>query len=367
MSVLMLLNVALLVGVAWLMWSFDQRVALEASGIPRAVSERGALPSEEETTVQIFERVKSSVVYITTLAHRPVRRHFFGLDVERVQQGRGSGIVWDKRGHIVTNFHVIADAEEAVVTFADGSEWTAQLVGHTPDHDLAVLQVDAPEEHLSPIPIGTSRDLRVGQQALVIGNPFGLDQTLTTGVISALDREIDAMSDRTIYGVIQTDAAVNPGNSGGPLLDSSGLLVGVNTAIHSPSGDYTGIGFAVPVDTVNRIVPQLIRYGRAARPGLGVLLVSDRSAARLGIKGVAIRSILPRGPAAKTGLEGIQQDRWGRLHFGDVIVAVNGKRVAKVDDLLRHLDTFTVGEKVTLRLQRDGAEREVLVTLQAMD
>ncbi len=244
-----------------------------------------------------------SVVYLTSLA---LKRDIFSLNLFEIPHGAGSGFVWDQDGHIITNFHVIQEASGARVTLADHSVWDAQLVGTAPDQDLAVLYINAPKHQLKPIAIGTSGDLQVGQKVFAIGNPFGLDQTLTTGIISALGREINAVTGRTISGVIQTDAAINPGNSGGPLLDSAGRLIGVNTAIYSPSGVSTGIGFAVPVDTVNRVVPQLIRHGRIIRPGLGVRIADDATARRFGLQGVLIIQV-EKGSAAETaGLRGHQ-------------------------------------------------------------
>jgi len=212
---------------------------------PRAVTARGDLAEDEKGTISLFKAVSPSVVYITTMA---VRQEFFSLRALEVPQGAGSGFVWNDNGYIVTNYHVIAEAQGARVTLADRSTWSAQLVGAEPDKDIAVLKIDAPKHLLPPIPLGTSSDLQVGQKVFAIGNPFGFDQTLTTGVISGLGREIESATHRLIQGVIQTDAAINPGNSGGPLLDSAGRVIGINTAIVSPSGAYAGIGFAVPVD-----------------------------------------------------------------------------------------------------------------------
>lgn len=234
---------------------------------PRAIAPRGELTADERNTVEIFALTSPSVVHITTARQA---LNLFTLNVLEIPQGTGSGFVWDEAGHVVTNFHVIQGADAARVTLADQSTWRAKLVGVYPDRDLAVLRIDAPPERLHPIPIGESKGLKVGQKVLAIGNPFGLDQSLTTGVVSALNREIESITGRTIRGVIQTDAAINPGNSGGPLLDSAGRLIGVNTAIYSPSGASAGIGFAIPVDEVNRIVPRLIREGRIRRPVLGI-------------------------------------------------------------------------------------------------
>jgi S1-C subfamily serine protease len=228
----------------------------------RAVTPRGDLAADEKATIELYSQSRRSVVHITTLA---VRGDRLSMNVQKVPEGTGSGLIWDDAGHVVTNYHVIQHADDAIVTLSDQSSWRAKLVGAHPDRDVAVLQIDAPKDRLRPIPVGRSDDLQVGQKVFAIGNPFGLDQTLTTGVISALNREIESVTKRTIPGVIQTDAAINPGNSGGPLLDSSGRLIGVNTAIYSPSGGGSvGIGFAIPVDEVRRVVPQLIRTGHVA-------------------------------------------------------------------------------------------------------
>jgi S1-C subfamily serine protease len=266
-------------------------------------------------------------------------------------QGTGSGFVWDQEGHIITNFHVIQEASGAKVTLADNSDWEAQLVGVAPDQDLAVLSIKAPAERLHPIPVGTSANLQVGQKVFAIGNPFGLDQTLTTGIISALGREIQARTGRDITGVIQTDAAINPGNSGGPLLDSASRLIGVNTAIFSPSGSSAGIGFAVPVDTVNRVVPQLLRHGRVIRPGLGVRIADDATVTRLGLAGVLIFDVTEGSAAARAGLRGTRRDDQGRLILGDVIVAIDDNAVTSIHDLMTVLDTYKVGDQVTVAVQ----------------
>jgi S1-C subfamily serine protease len=329
----------------------------------RPATTADGLLREEHHVIGLFDRLSPSVVYITTMG---ATHSLFGS--RGVQpQGAGSGFIWDDKGHVVTNFHVIAQAQEAIVTLADGSEWPARFVGAAPDQDLAVLKIDAPSSRLPAIPIGRSKGLRVGQFAMAIGNPFGLDQTLTTGVISALDRQIESVSGRQIYGVIQTDAAINPGNSGGPLIDSGGRLIGVNTAIKSASGSSAGIGFAVPVDTVNRIVPQLIKSGKVTRPGLGVLLANDGIAARFGVKGVVVRGVNPGSPAESAGIIGLEQDRWGRVRLGDVIVGLDGKLVGNVDDLIREIDGHNVGDEVIVEVDRNGARREVKVKLASLE
>src|SRR6185436_6079626 len=268
---------------------------------PRPVAQRpdDRLGADEQSTIDVFSKFSRSVVHITSLE---THRDRMTLDVSEIPQGTGSGFVWDQDGHIVTNFHVVQGGDRASVTLNDNSTYPATIVGRAPDKDIAVLHIDAPPQKLLPLPIGTSSNLKVGQKVLAIGNPFGLDQTLTTGVISGLGREIKGVSQRPIFDVIQTDASINPGNSGGPLLDSSGRLIGINTAIYSPSGANAGIGFAVPVDTVNAIVPQLLRHGKVLRPGLGISIANDYQAQRIGIDGVIIYQVSPNGAAATAGL-----------------------------------------------------------------
>jgi S1-C subfamily serine protease len=246
-------------GLALLAFSSSNGVAQNrADAQPRAITPRGALQADELANINLFKQASPSVVNITSLG---VQRDMFSMNVQQVPRGTGTGFVWDAQGHIVTNFHVIQGGQGARVTLSDQSVYDAKLVGAFPDRDLAVLQIDAPKEKLPPLAMGSSRDLVVGQRVYAIGNPFGLDQTLTMGIVSALNREIESFNNRTIRGVVQTDAAINPGNSGGPLLDSAGRLIGVNTQIASPSGASAGIGFAIPVDEVNRIVPRRTRPG----------------------------------------------------------------------------------------------------------
>ena len=322
------------------------------------------LGADERATMAVFDKVSRSVVFISNTA---IQRDFWSLDTLEVPQGSGSGFVWNKQGHIVTNFHVIYGANSIKVTLGDRAEYKAAVIGVDPDHDLAVLQIQAPDDALSPVTVGTSQDLRVGQKVLAIGNPFGLDHTLTTGVVSALGRTIKSLSNRTIEGVIQTDAAINPGNSGGPLIDGSGRVVGVNTQIVSPSGAFAGIGFAVPMDTVNRIVPELIKHGKLIRPGLGVSLVPDAMVRRWGINGLVIGKVWRAGAADKAGLKGARETVSGRVELGDVIVAVGGKPVATVDDLLDVMENHRVGDQVTLEILRGNRREKVAVTLQAVN
>jgi S1-C subfamily serine protease len=335
---------------------------------PRPVAARGDLAADEASTVSLFEQASPSVVHLTNLG---VRRDLFGLNILEIPQGTGSGIVWDERGYIVTNFHVVQGAQAAQVRLSDQSTWKARMVGAAADQDVVVLKIDAPGALLRPILVGTSRDLKVGQKVFAIGNPFGLDHTLTTGVISALDREIRSVTGRAIRGVIQTDAAINPGNSGGPLLDSAGRLIGMNTAILSPGGDprgtYIGIGFAVPVDSLNRLVAQLISQGRVVRPGIGVQLAPDQTLRRLGLEGALVLEVLPGSPAERAGLRGTQRDEMGREQLGDLIVAADGKELKNTDDLSAVLDEKSVGSQVRLRIRRLDDEREVTVTLAELE
>jgi S1-C subfamily serine protease len=331
---------------------------------PRAVSPRGEFSPDEKSTIALFRQASPAVVNITAIG---VQQDLFTLNLYQIPQGTGSGFVWDTNGNIITNFHVIQNASAAQVTLADQSNWKAQLVGVAPDKDLAVLRIDAPAKRLHPIPIGTSKDLQVGQSVFAIGNPFGLDQTLTTGVISALNREIDSVTRRPIQGVIQSDAAINPGNSGGPLLDSAGRLIGVNTAIFSPSGVSAGIGFAIPVDTVNRLVPELIRSGKITRPGLGVQLdeqINEQITQRLGVKGVLVVDVVRGGAAAKAGIQPTRRDAEGRLRLGDIITAVDGKKVETPNDLFLALEKYKIGDAVNLTLLRDGRAVQAKVNLE---
>lgn len=334
-------------------------------GKPRVVTPSPAeLGSDERATMAVFERATKSVVFIANTA---IQRDPWSFNLFEAPQGSGTGFVWNKQGHIVTNFHVVYGANSITVTLADRTEYKATLIGADPDHDVAVLQIRTTEEALSPLTVGTSNDLRVGQKVLAIGNPFGLDHTLTTGVVSALGRTIKSLSNRTIEGVIQTDAAINPGNSGGPLLDSAGRLIGVNTQIVSPSGAFAGIGFAVPVDTVNRIVPELIKYGKLIRPGLGVSLVPDAMAKRWGIKGLIIGKVSRGSGAEQAGLKGARETFDGRVELGDVITAVDGKQVKTLDELMEVMERHKVNDQVTVEFLRETRRERVSVNLQAVN
>jgi S1-C subfamily serine protease len=328
----------------------------------RPVAERSGLTVEERSITELFEEASPAVAYITSVA---LRRDFFRFNVMEIPSGTGSGFVWDDRGNIVTNFHVIRDADRAEVTLADGSTWPADLVGFAREKDLAVLHIDAPRSKLRPISIGSSSDLKVGQTVLAIGNPFGYDQTLTTGIVSALGREIVSTEGIPIRDVIQTDAAINPGNSGGPLLDSAGRLIGVNTAIVSPSGAYAGIGFAIPVDTVNWVVPQLIAYGRVQRPTLGVELASDHVVRRAGIEGAVVIGVDSGSGAENAGIRPAYRDRRGRVVVGDVIVSIDGEPVRSGGELGLVLESHREGDMVTVTVDREGLKKDLQVRLGA--
>jgi S1-C subfamily serine protease len=324
----------------------------------------GDLGADEKANTEIFEKVSPSVAYIT---NKRFQRDFFSFNVFEIPQGTGSGFLWDNLGHIVTNFHVIYQADEVEVKMQNGKGYDAVLVGADPDHDLAVLRINVLDLNMPPVMIGSSKDLRVGQKVLAIGNPFGLDSTLTTGIISALGRTIQSMTKRYIHDVIQTDAAINPGNSGGPLLDSFGRLIGVNTAIISPSGAYSGVGFAVPVDTVNQVVTKLINYGKVGRPGLGISLIPEHLMSRLGIEGVGILEVHRGSSAEKVGLRAVRRLSDGQVKMGDVIVECDGSPVKKGSDLIRILDRHEVGNEVNLVILREGGKQLIRITLQSVN
>jgi S1-C subfamily serine protease len=315
---------------------------------------------DEANTIDIFKSASPSVVYVTNNAYR--RTGVFSLNVQEIPQGTGTGFVWNDNGLIVTNYHVIKGADRVTITLQDQTTWDAQLIGGSPDKDLALLRIEAPKEKLHPLPLGDSGQLEVGRKVIAIGNPFGLDTTLTVGVVSALGREINSLTSRTIKDVIQTDAAINPGNSGGPLLNSMGQLVGVNTQIYSPSGAYAGIGFAIPVNTVKKIIPQLEEYGREVRPVIGVdLSLSDRWARQRGIEGVPLVRVYEGMPAFKAGMIGLQRNSRGDVFLGDVIIGVNGKKISSQDDLFNEIEQYQPGDtvKVLTRRNKENLEFEV--------
>lgn len=336
---------------------------------PRAIQARGNLAESEKSNIELFKQASPSVVHITSIN---VRRDRSDLSLFDAPRGTGSGFVWDKQGHIVTNFHVIQGAQKAKVTFADHTVWNARIVGFEADKDIAVLKIDAPAGSLIPLSVGTSNDLQVGQSVFAIGNPFGLDQTLTTGVISGLGREIQSVTKERISDVIQTDAAINPGNSGGPLLDSAGRFIGINTAIYSPTGTQSaGIGFAVPVDTVNQYVPELIRHGTVERPAFGITIFNDAQlnqiikSKAIDRQGVLIRSVLPDSAAAKAGMKPTLRKEEEGILWGDLIVAIEGKNIKTSQDLFDALKKHRVGDEISVTVYWQGKERKLKVTLQS--
>jgi S1-C subfamily serine protease len=330
------------------------------------VAARGDLAADEAATIELFERSKGAVVYIT-ISQRvldPLSRNMFSIP-----SGTGSGFVWDNDGHVVTNNHVVMGASEARVRLNDGRDYAATLVGTSPAHDLAVVRIQVKDHQPPALPIGTSGDLKVGQKVFAIGNPFGLDWSLSAGIVSALNRSLPSEDGRTVIEqLIQTDAAINPGNSGGPLLDSAGRLIGINTAIFSPSGAYAGVGFAIPVDTVNRVVPQLIAKGKYSRPTLGIEAdeaLNEVIQRRLGVKGVAVLKVQPGSGAADAGLRGVKITPDGSIVPGDIVTGLDGNPVENVVKLISYLDQRKVGDTVKLTVLRDGKELEVAAPLKA--
>ncbi|HTG32462.1 MAG TPA: trypsin-like peptidase domain-containing protein [Thermoanaerobaculia bacterium] len=343
-------------------------VQTAAAPAPAQNGSRGAIPPQpqpqlqdlEKATIALFEHASPAAVFITSLARQ---QDVFSLNETQIPRGSGSGFIWDRQGHIVTNFHVLAGGDAFKVTLADQSTWDARPIGVAPEKDLAVLKIDAPASKLPPLPLGNSETLKVGQSVYAIGNPFGLDQSLTTGVVSALGREIQSVGGAPIRDVIQTDAAINPGNSGGPLLDSAGRLVGVNTAIYSPSGASSGVGFAIPGHDVAWVVPDLIRYGRVQRPTLGVELAPENWGQRLGIEGAVIYRVDRGTGADKAGLQGIRRAAFGRVQLGDVILTVDGQTVTSSGSLLVALEGKKAGQTVRVGVLRGDHKVEVPVQL----
>jgi S1-C subfamily serine protease len=336
-----------------------------AAAAPRSITPRAPLSPDEKANIALFESSKGSVVYIST---RERVLDYWTRHVLTVPYGTGSGFIWDSAGHVVTNLHVVSGAVEASVRLADGRDYPATVVGSSQAHDIAVLRIRVPTSSPAPMPIGTSHDLQVGQRVFAIGNPFGLDWTLTTGIVSALDRSLTGDNGVLIQHLVQTDAAINPGNSGGPLLDSAGRLIGMNTAIFSPSGASAGVGFAVPVDTVNRVVPELITKGHYASPSLGIQtdgMLSRAIARQLGVEGAAILRVHPGGPAERAGLRGARFGMRNSFVPGDVIVALDGKGVDGVPRLLARLDDCKAGDVVQLTVWRSGKRIQVPVTLRS--
>lgn len=342
---------------AWIIsyWTTpSDKPSLNPNAEPRTITPRGDLAADEKSTIELFENSANSVVFITTSQQV---RMYGSAKISEMATGQGSGFVWDEEGHIVTNYHVVKSIANgsgtARVTFADASTYVATIVGSSPEHDLAVLQVtNFQGEAFQPIQVGESANLQVGQKVFAIGNPFGFDHTLTTGVISGLGRSIEAEDGRQIDDLIQTDAAINPGNSGGPLLDSSGRLIGVNSAIYSPSGAYAGIGFAIPVDTVNSVVTELIRHGQIKRPYLGVRVAPPTINARLGIEGALVAEIVPGSPAEKAGFQPTIISSAQQVVLGDLIIQIDDKPIKNFGDIVQQLFDHKVGDTLRVKVVR---------------
>lgn len=371
---LFLISLGFMAGAAWTSRARPEVVAEAEEGKANLVSmdtsaeERSALQESEKltpselATINLFQESAPSVCYITTTNRS---YNFWTGDYAEVPSGNGSGFIWDRKGHIVTNYHVIQNSSSAQVTLADQSTYQATVVGTAPEKDLAVLRIEAPVASLRPIPVGASDNLRVGQSVFAIGNPFGLDQTLTTGIVSALGREIKSVAGIPIRNVIQTDAAINPGNSGGPLLNTQGQLIGVNTAIYSPSGASAGIGFSIPVDVVRWVVPELISFGELRRPTLGIELAPEYLLQRAGIKGVLILRVSENGPAEKAGILPTRRDRNGRIVLGDIITGINKDPILSYSDLVLALEKYKAGDRVTVSFLRDDKAGQVEIELEA--
>lgn len=319
----------------------------------------------ENKTIDIYRKATPSTVNVSNI--KLARNSFYG-DVE-VPQGAGSGWVWDDKGHIVTNYHVVHGGNSFVVTFYnDSKQYKANLVGTAPEKDIAVLKLQEMPKKLVPISVGGSKELQVGQSTFAIGSPFGLDHTLTTGVVSALGRQIEGFGGVKINDMIQTDAAINMGNSGGPLLNSFGELIGMNTMIFSTTGSSAGLGFAVPIDTIKVIVPQIVQHGRVIRPGLGIAIVPDSMKKRImrSDSGIIISYVDEKGSAAKAGLKGMTQDNFGRIYIGDIILKIDGKDVNGLDDIYQILETKKIGDTILVDYKRDGKKIRVKVVLQPL-
>ena len=346
-----------------LAWRYAPLIEIALTAKPKPVTPRGDLMALEKSNIAIFNKTKDSVVYISTLQQRVDP---WSMSIFEIPRGTGSGFIWDRAGHIVTNYHVIAGASRAMVRLSNGKDYNAILVGVDPAHDLAVLKIKTLPGVLKPVLIGRSSNLKVGQIVYAIGNPFGLDWTMTMGIISALDRIIAERDGAKIKHAIQTDAAINPGNSGGPLIDSAGRVIGINTAIYSPSGAYAGIGFAIPIDLVNKVVSSLIAYGRYLPPSLGIESderINNLLQKRFGIKGVVVLDVAPNSPAAAAGLKPTVIYPDGSIAFGDIIVALDNKKVSSFKELQEMLENYHHSQKVILTLLRDGKKHKVEVTL----
>ena len=324
--------------------------------VARTVDQRGPLSEAERANIELFERVSPSVVQVAaqSAAANPL------AEDEGAGAASGTGFVWDNAGHVVTNNHVVQNGSEVAVRFASGEVAKTELIGVAPNYDLAVLRIKNARQLPPPVALGSSTELKVGQSAFAIGNPFGLDQSLTSGIISALKSRLPTSSGREISNVIQTDTAINPGNSGGPLLDSAGRLIGVNTAIISPSGSSAGIGFAIPVDIVNRVVPELIKNGRVPTPGIGIVAASEAVSTRLGVAGVIVVRTAPGSPVERAGIRGVDL---GSGALGDVIVQADGKPVHRLSDLTDQIEQIGAGKSIRISLKRGSQTRDINIDI----
>lgn len=359
-----LLLLGFLGGSAWKNSPSTQQYSADSTSKLESVKPENYTPivqvtDAESATIKLFEDVSPSVVFITT---SKLKRNYYTRDIFKVKSGSGSGFIWDNEGHIVTNFHVIEGSTNYTVTLSDQRAFEAELVGVEPSKDLAVLKINSDEE-LIPIMIGSYDELKVGQSVYAIGNPFGLDHTLTTGIISALGREITSISGRPIKDVIQTDAAINPGNSGGPLLDSSSRLIGVNTMIYSPSGASAGIGFSIPVDVVSWAVPDIIKYGQVKKPIMGIEILPPQTSTRLELKGVMVKSVAKNSGADNAGLKGIRMNQQGYNDPGDIITKINGQQILTNNDLFHILEQYEPGDKVEVEFLRNNQTKNTVVEL----
>ncbi|HZZ77779.1 MAG TPA: trypsin-like peptidase domain-containing protein [Gemmataceae bacterium] len=344
-------------------WPAQVQTGSDPTAKPRPIAQATTVTSEEKNRIEVFSKAKASVVNISS---NLLVRDRLTLNVQQVPQGTGTGFIWDEKGRVVTNYHVVKGADRVIVTLDDHTVAHAVQIRYDEAHDLAVLWTDIPAGKSQPIPLGDASKLQVGQSVLAIGNPFGLDHSLSSGIISALSRSVKSEDGPAVHGLIQTDAAINPGNSGGPLLDSSGRLIGVNCAIISPSGASAGIGFAIPVDVVNRIVPHLISGAKDLRPGLGIVEAPDQWAKRLGVKGVIIQDVLPDSPAAAAKLRPTRRDEDGNITWGDRIVGIDEHKIDNAKQLYSVLtDDYKIGQEVTVHIKRDDEDKDVKVTLSA--
>ena len=340
----------------------DNSTVSFAEQSPANISDPSAV-SDEQNNIEIYKAVSPGVAFINTTSYS---QDWWGNEQEG--KGNGSGSVIDANGDILTNYHVIDQAQKLTVSFGGDKVYPAKLSGGDPDTDLAVIKIDPPATGLTVVPLGDSDKLTVGQKVLAIGNPFGLDRTLTTGVISGLQRPIRARNNRPIDAAIQTDASINPGNSGGPLLDKFGRMIGINSQILSPAGGSVGVGFAVPVNIAKRVVPQLIQFGEVRRPKLGANLLSVSSLGEQGARlpvasGLVVRNVVQGSSAANAGLKGLSQDPTGSVTLGDIIISIDGEKMDDSDDLFRYLDKKQIGDTVQVQVYRNGSNVTIPVRL----